>query len=437
MLNNTLFVLFLISYVALIVALIKGMNATVVLIAIGVFWAILGGTGGLDILNVFIGENISGKAGALMTILFGSWFAQVLVYTGVVKSVIRTAVELGGDKPKIVVVIIMMVVGLLFTSLFSIGPVIAVGVIVLPVLISLGIKPRIAVVAFGLPVGISTMINVSQYAVLRGIVPKGEDVPEAFGAPWTPYAFIAFGIAMVISIVGVLIYMSLSDRKKGRGKVKSWAAKKKVYDHDEIDFVPWYVCLATFIPVILVIAFKVNIFSAFIIGSVYAIVTTRFVYRGVRVFPTISKTFKNGLSESSGMVMYMICTYVLISGASAIRPILQESVGHILPTTTLGLSLLIALGVPFLMYRGPLAIGGAGAALFATLSAIGAIPPQFLWMIAFTVSGIHYGVDPTNSSNIWTCAYAKVKPIDFIKTSLPISWAFGVAIIAILYFMHG
>lgn len=437
MLNNMLFILFLVSYAALFFALIKGKNATLVLLATGIFWAILGGTGGIDILNVFIGENIAGKGGALMTILFGSWFAQVLVHTGVVKTIIRAAVELGGDKPKVVVGVIMIVVSLLFTSLFSIGPVIAVGVIVLPVLISLGIKPRIAVVAFGLPVGISTMLNVSQYAVLRGIVPGGDNIPTAFGTPWTPYAFIVFGVAMTISIIGVLLTMSLSDKKKRRGKVKSWASKIKVYDHDEIDFVPWYVCIATFIPVVLVIAFKINIFSSFIIGAIYAIATAKTVYRGVRMFPTISKTFKNGISESSGMVMYMICTYVLISGASAIRPILQESVGNILPTTTLGISILIALGVPLLMYRGPLAIGGAGAALFATLGAIGAIPPQFLWMIAFTVSGIHYGVDPTNSSNIWACAYAKVKPKDFIKTSLPISWAFGAAIVAILYFMHG
>lgn len=433
MFENVLFICFIISYLAMVAALVKGLNPTLVLLVTGIVWAILGGNGLSDILNNIIGVPIVNNSTSLLTILFGSWFAQVLVQTGIVSSIIRTAVEVGGDKPQIIVAVIMVVVSALFTSLFSIGPVIAVGVIVLPVMISLGVKPRIAVVAYGSSVGVATLLNVSQYALLRGLVPYGH-ASEAFGNPWTPYAFIAFAIGVCINVIGIQITMFFTNPK--RKKVKSWGIKKSV-DSDDVKYVPWYVCIATFIPVILVMAFKVNIFSSFLIGGIYAIIATKLIYRRVRIFPTFSKTFKSGLTESSGMVIYMICTYIIVAGANEIKPIIEKTVGEFLPTTTLGFALLMAIGIPFLMYRGPLAIGGAGAALFATVNAIGVIPNQFLWMMAYTASGIHYGLDPTNSSNVWTCSYAKVKPMEFIKTALPISWAYGASIIALLYVMHG
>ena len=433
MLDNILFLLFFASYIAMIIVLIKGMNPTVVLLAVGIFWAILGGLGPIEILNDMIGNRLTSNASALLTILFGSWFAQVLVQTGVVKTIIRSAVELGGDKPKVVVAMIMIVVSLMFTSLFSIGPVIAVGVIVLPVMISLGVKPRIAVAAYGLSVGVATLVNPSQYAVVRGIVTAfADDVPEAFGPPWSTYAFVAFLVGVIINVIGIMITMSLSGVKK---RVKTWAVD--VQDDDESKFVPWYVCISILIPVVLVILFQINIFPAFMLAGLYAILTAKIKYRKVRTFPMVAKTFQDGLTESSGMVMYMICTYILVDGATSIRGIIESSIGAYLPTTPLGLCILVSVLLPLFMYRGPIAIGGAGAALYATIAAIGAIPIQFLWMFCMVASGIHYGLDPTNSSNTWTCSYAKVKPLEFIKTVLPISWVYGVAIIAILFAMHG
>lgn len=434
MLDNILFLLFFASYIAMIIVLIKGMNPTVVLFGVGIFWAILGGLGPMEILNDVIGNRLTSNASALLTILFGSWFAQVLVQTGVVKTIIRSAVELGGDKPNVVVAMIMIVVSLMFTSLFSIGPVIAVGVIVLPVMISLGVKPRIAVAAYGLSVGVATLVNPSQYAVVRGIVSAfADDVPEAFGPPWSTYAFVAFLAGVIINVIGIMITMRLSGVKK---RVKTWAIDVQE-DDDEIKFVPWYVCISILIPVVLVILFQVNIFPAFMIAGLYAILTAKIKYRKVRTFPMVAKTFQDGLTESSGMVMYMICTYILVDGATSIRGIIESSIGAYLPKTPLGLCILVAVLLPLFMYRGPIAIGGAGAALYATIAAIGAIPIQFLWMFCMVASGIHYGLDPTNSSNTWTCSYAKVKPMEFIKTVLPISWVYGATIIAILFVMHG
>ncbi len=435
--NNILLGLFLISYVLMIVALVKGYNPSLVLLGTGILWAVLGGMNLQGILNDLISGQFQAQAVSFMTIIFGAWFAQVMIKTGIVKTIIRTAVELGGDNPKVLIAIIMIVVSVMFTSLYSIGPVIAVGVIVLPVMISLGIPSRISIVAFGISVAVAQLLNVSQYVVMRGLLSYVEEIPETMTSPWTPYAFIAFGIGIVISIAGVLIMYSMSTRKQVRKvrKVKSWAVK--AVDSDEITFVPWYVCIATIIPVVLMMAFKVNIFASFIIGILYAICTAKITYRKIRIFPMISKSFKTGAGESAGMIMYMACAYTVASGASSIRPVLQETLGGVLPETTLGLTIFMLILVPLFMYRGPLALAGAGAAIYATIFAVGAVPVTYLWLLCFAGNSIYSGVDPTNSTNVWTCSYAKVKPMEFIKTALPICWVYGICILGVLYYMHG
>lgn len=325
--NNVLLALFLISYVVMIVALVKGYNPSLVLLGTGILWAVLGGMNLQGVLNDLISGQFNAQAVSFMTIIFGSWFAQVMIQTGIVKTIIRTAVELGGDNPKILIAIIMIVVSVMFTSLYSIGPAIAVGVIVLPVMISLGIPSRISIVAYGVSIAVAQLLNVSQYVVMRGLLSYIDEIPETMTSPWTPYAFVAFGVGVVVSIAGVLFMYSLSTKKKAKKvrKVKSWAVKTS--DSDEVTFVPWYVCIATIIPVILMMAFKVNIFAAFIIGVLYAILTAKITYRKIRIFPMISKTFKTGAGESAGMIMYMACAYTVASGASAIRPVLQNTLG--------------------------------------------------------------------------------------------------------------
>ena len=48
--------------------------------------------------------------------MFGAWFAQVLIQTGIAESVIRSAVELAGDRPLVTAIVINLVTALLFTS---------------------------------------------------------------------------------------------------------------------------------------------------------------------------------------------------------------------------------------------------------------------------------------------------------------------------------
>jgi C4-dicarboxylate transporter len=60
-------------------------------------------------------------ASAVIIIVFGAWFAQVLIQTGIAESVIRSAVELAGDRPLVTAMTITLVTALLFTSMYGVG----------------------------------------------------------------------------------------------------------------------------------------------------------------------------------------------------------------------------------------------------------------------------------------------------------------------------
>lgn len=430
-------ILLLISYIGMIVVLIKGVNPILTLLSMGIIWAYLGNvitkgpwlafTDG--VLQKVLGDTVTKYAPSMFIILFGAWFAQILVQQGIVSSIIRSVVELGGDRPKVVTVLIMIVTSLLFTSLYSIGPVIAVGVIVLPILLSMGVKPIIACVAYCASVGVASIANVTQYGVLRGIFPEAAKIPAQFGSPYVPFAYIAFGAGILINIACILFML------RGKSISRSWSAQITADAPEEKKKTPWYSYFAPAIPVVLIIAFGINVYVAFIIGGLYAVLVTK--AKGVKTFRIMSKTFADGMTDAAPMVMYMLGTYVFISATAMVAPIFTSTLGPIFPKTALALAIFAAVAAPLVLYRGVLAPGGAGAALFAALIVANVLPIQFVWLIGYIMSAVHYVMDPTGSLEVWTTSYTKVQPLEYIKKVVPIGWLFGIASVVICYFMLG
>ena len=66
---------------------------------------------------------------------------------------IRTTTELGGDKPALTCILLCVVTTACFSSIFGAGAVVAIGVIVLPIFMSLGIPKVLATCAFMMSVG--------------------------------------------------------------------------------------------------------------------------------------------------------------------------------------------------------------------------------------------------------------------------------------------
>ena len=89
------------------------------------------------------------KYGAsVMNIFLGAFFGRILLDTGIAATIIRKSVELGGDNPAVILAIVNVISGFIFTSMTGGGSVIAIAVIVLPILFSIGIPKVVGFFSF-------------------------------------------------------------------------------------------------------------------------------------------------------------------------------------------------------------------------------------------------------------------------------------------------
>src|SRR6185295_14043843 len=137
-------VLLLIAFLIVVAAIIRGQSPIIMLLLLAVLWSALAGVGINDLQAKILQGGGVAYASAVIIIVFGAWFAQVLIQTGIAESVIRSAVELAGDRPLVTAMIVTLVTALLFSSMYGVGAAIAIGVIAIPIMLGQGIPPQVA-----------------------------------------------------------------------------------------------------------------------------------------------------------------------------------------------------------------------------------------------------------------------------------------------------
>lgn len=225
MLQTVIGVILLITFIGFIVYAAKGGNMLLGLFAMAIMWSALGAIGGAltwnDINTTIFDGGPTGFGPTAVYIIFGSWFGRILLETGIAGTIIRKAVELGGDKPAITCILLCIVTAAIFTTSYGPGAVVAIGVIVFPIMLSLGIPKALATGSFVMSVGCGLYFNQSLLTQAAGSMALGEEqyltTPEQWNS-WYPFAAIAFGIHLLSIILMVLITL----RKDG--KAHAWAA---------------------------------------------------------------------------------------------------------------------------------------------------------------------------------------------------------------------
>ncbi|MDF2883298.1 MAG: Citrate transporter [Clostridiaceae bacterium] len=219
-LNVLIGILLLITYFGLIAYAAKGGNLMLGFLVMAIVWVALGALGGkitweVAQTQVFQGGPESWGATAVV-VIFGSWFGRVLVETGIAASIIRKTVELGGDKPLITTVLLSVVTGLIFTSTFGAGAVVAIGVIVLPILLSLGVPKPLAVSSYLMSVGSGMYVNLVLFKQMQGIF-KGFKYDNNY---------LKFGFAaMAVQLIVIIVMLAVRLRKSAVNH--AWAAQAR------------------------------------------------------------------------------------------------------------------------------------------------------------------------------------------------------------------
>lgn len=408
-------VLLLITFFAFIYYAAKGGNLLLGLFSMAVIWSALGVIGGVldwETINKTIFQaGPEGFGPTAVNIIFGSWFGRILLETGIARTIIRKAVELGGDKPALTCVLLCVVVTGIFTTAYGAGAVVAIGVIVFPIMLSLGISKSLATASYAMSVGCGLYLNSSLLTQAAGTMALGEEKYNPLSPEWYRFA----GIALAIHLIFVIIMVVLGVRKEQ--KVHAWAAAAGASSSENVSMIA---CITPLLPVFFAIAFGFSSIVAIIVAVIWALFFTKNLKNWDGIAKIVEKTFYDGVSDVGLTLGFLLFLQMFIKAAGSCKDLLAPIVSPILPSNLFLLFLVFGLLGFLALFRGPTTIWGAGTATFAILAGTGLYPLSILYPLFYIpCCTITTSICPTQSWNMWAIGYNKVSVKDFLRQVLP------------------
>jgi len=419
----------LVAFLVVVVLIVRGQSPVIMLLLLAILWAVLAGIGVNEIqAKVLQGGGVQ-YASSVIVIVFGAWFAQVLIQTGIAESVIRSAAELAGDRPIVTAMVINLVTALLFMGMYGVGAAIAIGVVALPIMMSQGIPARVAAPAFTMGVGAGMYVNPALFGTFKPLFPGIQ-----YEAPWLTFWAIGMGVYVLCAWAMIAFNLGrLGVRRTAAVDVAEPAPAPRKRT-------PYYTYLVPLVPVFMIIGFKWAIIPTFLVAIVLALALTwrdRSFQGQLNLF---NKTFYDAFPDIATIAaLWIICGMIIAAGqtpevAAALKPIF----GPILPHNPLQTAIFFALlGGICSIYRGPLTVIGTGAAVLAILLSNNEIPVPYLYALWLPSTVMQGSVDPTNSWTLWTIGYTKVSHGQFLKTALPFGCLMVFIVSIIGYMMLG
>jgi H+/gluconate symporter-like permease len=419
----------LIAFLVVVALIVRGQSPIIMLLILAIVWAALAGIGIQDIQKEVISGGGAKYASSVIQIVFGAWFAQILIQTGIAESVIRSAAELAGDRPVITAMIINLVTALLFTGMYGVGAAIAVGVVAIPIMLNQGIPTRVAAPAFTMGVGAGMFVNPTLFGQLKPFFPG-----ISYEMPWQQVWMTGFVIYVICA--WLMIYLTL--RVFGVRKLAS--VDTATMGQLPRKRTPYYTYLVPIVPVVMVVVFKWEIIAALLLSIVVALLLTardRTFQGHLNLF---NKTFYDAFPDIATIAaLWTICGMIIVTGQmEPVKAALQPIFAPILPHTKLEAAIFFgALGGILSIYRGPLVVVGTGAAVLAILLGNHDIPIAYLYTLWLGATVLQGSMDPTNSWTLWTIGYTKVPQVSFLKTALPFGCLMVAVYSAVCYFVLG
>lgn len=440
-------VILLLTFFGLAYYCIKGHNLMIGFLVITTLWAILSLGGSLFASASFLEANpiltnplitslnsiyqsASEQWGiTLVNVCWGAWFGRVLMETGIASTLIRKTVELGGDKPIITVALLNIVTAIIFTAMTGAGPVIAIGVIVLPIMMSLGIPKAIAMFSFMESVVAGIYLNPVNFAQYRAFHIGVDEMPEFtlgwYAAHWGYFAVI---ISVVLVTVADVIYL-------GRAKKShAWAAQTRGAQVQQD--APFYTLILPIVPVALKIGLDFSVIGGFIIAGFLALFLCGKM-RGsfVENCQLVNKLYYDGVVDTAPLVGFLLTMPMFNEVAKYASPYFTKVLGPVMPKSELVVIILFTVLLGMSLFRGPMTLVGCGAATLGVLSNVTSFSIPFMYCIFVipTLTG-NVGSCITQSWVAWGLGYTKVESKDYLKLSIPFLYICGAVLYALTFF---
>lgn len=442
-------VLLLLSFIGCIIYILKGSNLMITMLVMATLWTILAIIGkfacgaefqalNANVMGMSVGDILTnvyqaGPVGwgiVLVNVMFGAFFGRVLLDTGIVSTLIRKTVELGGDKPVVTNILLCLVSAACFTTMTGPGAVISIGVIVLPILLSLGVKKPVAVWSYVASVAAGFLLNpviFTQYVAYFSNAVGFEEYTYQVNLPW------AIGASITMLVV-IMVYSSiLISRGNKVKKVAAWAAPVE----EPANHVPGIALLCPIIPIILVIAFKVNVILAMIGTSILALLLCGKGKTFGDLSRNISKAFADGVIDSAPIMGFFLTVPMFCNAAALCSPYFNVLLAPIVPKNAIIIAIALAILAPLGMNRGPLTLMGAGVVTVGILNSIG-MPTMLMFpLLTATTIVMNCATDLTQSWNSWAVGYVKCDTKDFLKLTIPVGWVMTALLMVLTIIMRG
>ncbi|CDN26683.1 citrate transporter [Limosilactobacillus fermentum] len=430
MTSTIIAILLLITFVGFIYYIMKGGNLMIGFFVMAILWSVIG----LVPFNVAIEKVFATPAlnygPTIIYIVFGSWFGQVLVDSGIAPSISAATNKVGKKRPMIAAILVSFVTCLIFVSAYGVGSVIAIGVILLPILLSIGMPGDLALAVFSLSIGAPMYINVVLYNQMKAFFPKAQ-----YGG-----TYLVFGVcAMLVQIVAVLIMLFVNRKKIDPANADAnLAAIGETDKADQIKKVPAITYIIPVVPVAMNMIFKWDAIPGLTIGVILAMLLTgKFSGDYKQTVKFLNDTIQTAISNIAGLIMFLMAL-TFFTGAASLNAVRFKPIfDALLPHNTLILCLAIGILAPLALFRGPLHVWGAGAATIAVLSGIGLFSDAFLLPLMYVATLMAVSTDITQSWNVWGLEYMKVDSKSFLKYGVPVMWIVSIINELLVYHFFG
>jgi len=403
-----------------LVLMMRGAAMVPVLVTLAVVWGVITGAGP-KILTEIIDGGILSYAGTTMVIILGAWMAETLVQTGIAETLIRNAAELAGDNPIAMAITMVLVITFLFTSLYGVGAAVMIGVIALPIMLSMGIPTQVAAPLFTMSIIAGIQLSLVEWGIWSNLFKITNPFNDYF---WLYIAQLAVWVVMACVLAFVKIRAVGPVRTHSVRIDSGYGTQESAEGPGSARKAPWFALLTPVIPVAGVMLFKWPVTAAFLIGVACALLATIHQRTFKATVDLFQKAFYDGFRSMAPVcaVWLIIGCIIKASSLPEVQAPLKSLLGGVLPSSPTGVVVLLAVAAPLAIYRGPMCLAGVGAALVPIFLSMKSISPGFLLGAWKGTNYVHGTTDPINSWTLWTLGYLKISGAQHIRTALPFTW---------------
>lgn len=416
MLNTIIAVLLLLTFVGFIIYIFKGGNLMIGFFVMAILWSLIGLLPFETFIQKVITEPALGYAPTIVYIIFGSWFGRVLVDSGIAPAISARTAKAGRKNVMLAAIFVVLVTLLIFTSAYGVGSVIAIGVILLPILLSLGLPRPVALTAFLMTIGGAMYLNPVLFNQIKVFFPKA-----SFSGDYLVFGF----AAMVVQTIAVIIYLFCHRHQFDTSKAAENLAIIGADDQEtarELSHLNPLAYVIPLVPVLVNLFFKWDAIPSLLLATLLAMLVTGKMRHWKAFIRFLNDTIQQAISDIAGLIMFLMALIMFAGAAQLNANRFEGLLTAVIPHNIWFLALILGLAAPLALFRGPLHVWGAGAATAAVLASTGLFPDAILLPLMYVPSLLAVSTDLTQSWNVWGMEYMKVDGRTLLKEGVPVMW---------------